>query len=140
ATAGATTVNFNLGGAVVGNAAVGSLAASATATVTLAVGQRPMGNYSVPATVDPTNTIIEQSDSNNTFTAASPLVVAQAPGPDLQVLSITANPPNPAAGAAVSFSVAVNNRGTTASGVTSVTRVTVGSTTLNGNTASVAAG
>ena len=99
ATAGATTVNFNLGGAVVGNAAVGSLAASATATVTLAVGQRPMGNYSVSATVDPTNTIIEQSDSNNTFTAASPLVVAQAPGPDLQVLSISANPPNPAAGA-----------------------------------------
>ena len=140
ATAGATTVNFNLGGAVVGNAAVGSLAASATATVTLAVGQRPMGNYSVSATVDPTNTIIEQSDSNNTFTAASPLVVAQAPGPDLQVLSISANPPNPAAGANVSFSVAVNNRGTTASGVTSVTRVTVGTTTLNGNTASVAAG
>ena len=67
-------------------------------------------------------------------------MVAQAPGPDLQVLSISSNPPNPAVGAAVTFTVAVNNRGTTATGATTVTRVVVGGTTLNTNTPSIAAG
>jgi hypothetical protein len=140
AAAGATTVNFNLGGAVVGSAAVGGLGAGASTTVSFNAGTRPMGSYSVSSVVDPTNTVIEQNDGNNTFTAPAPLVVAQAPGPDLQVLSISSNPPNPAVGAAVTFAVAVNNRGTTASGATTVTRVVVGGTTLNTNTASVAAG
>ena len=56
------------------------------------------------------------------------------------MLSISSNPPNPAVGAAVTFTVAVNNRGTTAAGATTVTRLVVGSTTLNTNTASIAAG
>ncbi|GAA2623397.1 hypothetical protein GCM10010399_63310 [Dactylosporangium fulvum] len=136
----ATTVNFNLGGQVVGTANVAALAAGASATVTANAGTRPMGSYTAAATVDPTNTVVEQNDSNNTFTASSQLVVAQAPGPDLQVVGITSNPASPAAGAAVSFTVAVNNRGTTASGATTVTRVSVGGTTLNTNTPSIAAG
>jgi hypothetical protein len=140
AAAGATTVNFSLGGAVVGSAPVSALNAGASTTVSLAVGTRPMGSYSVSAVVDPTNTIIEQNDKNNSFTAPSPMVVSQAPGPDLQVLSITSNPPNPAVGATVTFTVAVNNRGTTATDATTVTRVVVGSTTLNTNTPSIAAG
>jgi hypothetical protein len=140
AASAASTVNFNLGGAVVGSAPVGALNAGASTSVSLALGTRPMGSYSVTAVVDPTNAIIEQNDTNNSFTASSPLVVVQAPGPDLQVLSITSNPSNPAAGSPVSFTVAVNNRGTTASGVTTVTRVAVGATTLNTNTASIAAG
>ncbi|HCT79147.1 MAG TPA: hypothetical protein DGT23_21835 [Micromonosporaceae bacterium] len=139
AAAGATTVNFSLGGVVVGSAAVGALNAGASTTVSFNAGQRPMGSYSVSSVVDPTNTIIEQNNSNNGFTAPTPLQVAQAPGPDLQVLSISSNPPNPAVGAAVTFTVAVNNRGTSASGATTVTRVTVGGTTLNTNTASIAA-
>jgi uncharacterized repeat protein (TIGR01451 family) len=98
-----------------------------------------MGSYSVSAVVDPANTVVEQNDANNTFTAATPLVVAQAPGPDLQVTGITSNPPNPAVGAAVSFTVAVNNRGTTGAAAT-VTRLVVGGTTLNGNTGAIAAG
>ena len=140
AAAGATTVNFNLGGTVVGSAPVGALAAGASATVSYNAGPRPQGSYSVAAVVDPTNTIVEQSDTNNSFTAASQLVIAQAPGPDLQVTGVTTNPASPAVGAQVSFTVTVNNRGTAASGATSVTRLAVGGTTLNTNTASIAAG
>lgn len=140
AAAAATTVNFSLAGAVAGSATVGGLAAGGSTTVSFNAGTRPMGSYSVAAVVDPTNTVVEQNDANNSFTAPSPLVVAQAPGPDLQVLGVTSNPPNPAVGAAVTFTVSVNNRGTTATGATTVTRVTVGGTTLNANTASVAAG
>jgi hypothetical protein len=140
AAAGATTVNFNLGGQVVGSAPVTGLNAGASTTVSFNAGARPMGTYSVSAVVDPTNTIVEQNNNNNGFTAPTQLTVGQAPGPDLQVLSVTSNPPNPAVGAAVTFTVAVNNRGTTASGATTVTRVVVNSTTLNTNTPSIAAG
>ncbi|MGW1448415.1 CARDB domain-containing protein [Micromonospora sp. NPDC002411] len=140
AAAAATTVNFSLAGAVVGSATVGALAAGASTTVSFNAGTRPMGSYAVSAVVDPTNTIVEQNNGNNSFTAASPLVVTQAPGPDLQVLSIASNPPNPAVGASVTFTVAVRNRGTTATGATTVTRLVAGSTTLNTNTASIAAG
>ncbi|MEU4337534.1 CARDB domain-containing protein [Micromonospora lupini] len=140
ASAGATTVNFSLAGAVVGSATVGALAAGGSTTVSFNAGTRPMGSYAVSAVVDPTNTIVEQNNGNNSLTAASPLVVTQAPGPDLQVLSIASNPPNPAVGASVTFTVAVRNRGTTATGATTVTRLVVGSTTLNTTTASIAAG
>ncbi|GAA1631035.1 CARDB domain-containing protein [Kribbella alba] len=140
AAAGATSVNFSLGGTVVGSAPVGALNAGASATVSVNAGARPMGSYTVSSVVDPTNTIVEQNDANNSFQAPSQLVIAQAPGPDLQVLGITSNPPNPAVGSQVSFTVAVNNRGTAATGATTVTRLTVGSTVLNTNTASIAAG
>ncbi|MFI6761123.1 CARDB domain-containing protein [Micromonospora sp. NPDC050417] len=140
AAAGATTVNFNLGGVVVGSAPVTGLNAGASTTVSYNAGNRPMGSYSVSSVVDPTNTVVEQNNGNNTFTSPSPLVVAQAPGPDLQILVISSNPPNPAVGAAVTFTVAVNNRGTSASGATTVTRLAVGGTTLNTNTPSIAAG
>ncbi|MGC4770564.1 CARDB domain-containing protein [Micromonospora sp. DT44] len=140
AAAAATTVNFSLAGALVGSATVGALAAGASTTVSFNAGTRPMGSYAVSAVVDPTNTVVEQNNGNNSLTAASPLVVAQAPGPDLQVLSIASNPPNPAVGASVTFTVAVRNRGTTATGATTVTRLVVGGTTLNTNTASIAAG
>ncbi|WSK77301.1 discoidin domain-containing protein [Amycolatopsis sp. NBC_01286] len=139
ANAAATTVNVSLGGTVVGNAAVGALAAGASTTVTVNAGTRPQGTYSVSATVDPANTVVEQNDTNNTYTSPTRLVIAQAPGPDLEVTGITSNPPNPAVGAAVSFTVAVHNRGTSSAGA-SVTRVTVGSTTLDATTAAIAAG
>jgi hypothetical protein len=139
AAAAATTVNVSVGGTVAGTAAVGALAAGASATVTVNAGRRAQGSYAVAATVDPANTIAEQNDGNNTFTASSQLVVGQAPGPDLQVLGVTSTPANPAVGAQVSFSVAVNNRGTSAAAAT-VTRVVAGGTTLNANTGAIAAG
>ncbi|WP_436763846.1 CARDB domain-containing protein [Streptosporangium sp. V21-05] len=140
AAAPADSVNLNLDGTVVGTVAIPALAANATATVTHNIGTRGEGSYTVSARVDADNSVFEQNEGNNTLTASSPLVVAQAPGPDLQVLGVTSNPQNPAVGAPVTFTVAVKNRGTAASGATTVTRVVVGGTTLNGNTASIAAG
>ncbi|MYV54907.1 CARDB domain-containing protein [Streptomyces sp. SID3212] len=136
----ATTVNVSVGGAVAGSAPVGALAVGASATVPVAVGKRSEGSYRVTAVVDPTDTVVEQDNNNNSFAATAQLVVGQAPGPDLQVLSIDSTPANPAVGAPVQFTVAVKNRGTTASGATTVTRLAVGGTTLNTNTPSIAAG
>ncbi|WP_432149531.1 CARDB domain-containing protein [Streptomyces sp. bgisy029] len=136
----ATTVNVSLGGVVVGSAPVGPLAAGASAPVSVAVGKRPQGSYTVSALVDPTDTIVESDNTNNSRTTASPLVVGQSPGPDLEVRSITSSPSNPAVGAAVSFTVAVHNRGTSAVSAGTVTRLAVGSTTLNGTTPAVPAG
>ncbi|MFC4585734.1 CARDB domain-containing protein [Sphaerisporangium corydalis] len=136
----ADSVNLNLGGALVGTVAVPALAVNGTATVTQNIGTRGEGSYAVSARVDADNTVFEQNENNNLFTAAAPLVVAQAPGPDLQVLGVTTSPTNPAVGAAVTFTVSVKNRGTTATGATTVTRVAVGGTTLNTNTPSIAAG
>ncbi|MFB9338841.1 discoidin domain-containing protein, partial [Actinoplanes octamycinicus] len=124
----ATTLDFKLNGAVVATANVPALAAGATATVTGNVSPRAQGSYTLAATV-----------GSNTFTAIAPLVVGQAPGPDLQVTAISLNPANPAAGAAVSFTAAVQNRGTSTAGA-STTRVVVGGTTLTGATPAIAAG
>jgi uncharacterized repeat protein (TIGR01451 family) len=140
ATAAATKVNFRLGGTVAGSATVGALAAGASATVSAGAGSPAMGSYTASAVVDPDNTVAEQNNDNNTFTSATPLVVGQAPGPDLQIAAITSNPANPAAGSPVSFTVAVRNRGTTATGATTVTRLVAGGTTLTGTTGAIAAG
>ena len=88
----------------------------ASTTVSVNAGRRAQGSYAVSATVDPANTFAEQNNDNNSFTAPAQLVVAQAPGPDLEVTGITSNPPNPAVGAAVTFGVSVHNRGTSARG------------------------
>ncbi|MFG1624904.1 CARDB domain-containing protein [Kribbella sp. NPDC049227] len=140
AAAPASSLNFLLGGSVAGTASVGGLASGASTTVTANAGTHAQGNYTLAAVADATNIVVEQDDSNNTFQSPTQLAVGQAAGPDLQVTGITSNPANPAPGAQVSFTVAVNNRGTAASSATTVTRLTIGSTTLNTNTASIAAG
>ncbi|MEV0802885.1 CARDB domain-containing protein [Kribbella sp. NPDC050281] len=140
AAAPVSSLNFLLGGSVAGTASVGALAAGASTTVTANAGTRAQGNYMLAAVADATNIVVEQNDNNNTFQSPTQLTVGQAAGPDLQVTGITSNPANPAPGAQVSFTVAVNNRGTTASSATTVTRLTIGSTTLNTNTASIDAG
>ncbi|NED91907.1 hypothetical protein G3I76_69030, partial [Streptomyces sp. SID11233] len=76
---------------------VGALAAGASQTVSVDVGKRPQGSYTVSAVVDPKGTVVEQDDSNNSRAGASKLVVSQSPGPDLQVTGIATNPDNPAA-------------------------------------------
>ncbi|GJF32511.1 hypothetical protein KNE206_52110 [Kitasatospora sp. NE20-6] len=136
----ATTVNVSLEGVVVGSAPVGALAADASTTVAVAVGKRPMGSYTVSAVVDPTDTVTEQDNSNNSRTASAKLAVSQSPGPDLTVTGIATNPASPAVGASVSFTVAVQNRGTTGVAAGSVTRLVTGTTTLNGTTGAIAAG
>ncbi|MFI2356031.1 CARDB domain-containing protein [Streptomyces anulatus] len=136
----ATTVNVSLGGVVVGSAPVGPLAAGASAPVSVEAGKRPQGSYAVSALVDPTDTVVESDNANNSRTTATPLVVGQSPGPDLEVRAISSSPANPAVGAAVTFTVAVHNRGTSAVSAGTVTRLAVGSTTLNGTTPAIAAG
>ncbi|MFC8454039.1 CARDB domain-containing protein [Kitasatospora sp. NPDC057223] len=140
AAAPATTVAVSVEGVVAGSAPVGALAAGASTTVAVAVGKRAQGSYTVSAVVDPTDTVAEQDNSNNSRTAASKLTVTQAPGPDLTVTGITTNPANPPVGASVGFTVAVQNRGTTAVAAGTVTRLAVGTTTLNGTTGAIAAG
>lgn len=135
----ATSVNVSVGGAVAGTAPVGALAAGASTTAPVDVGRRGQGSYAVSAVVDPSGTVPEQNNDNNSFAAPTQLVVAQAPGPDLRVLGVTTNPANPAVGATVTFSVTIDNRGTSAAAA-SVTRVSVGSTTLSTNTPQIAAG
>ncbi len=135
-----TTVNVSLDGVVVGSAPVGPLAAGGSAPVAVEAGKRPQGSYTVSALVDPTDTVAESDNANNSRTTASPLVVGQIPGPDLEVRSISASPADPAVGAVVTFTVAVHNRGTSAVSAGTVTRLTVGSTTLNGTTPAIAAG
>ncbi|PWS47734.1 APHP domain-containing protein, partial [Streptomyces sp. FT05W] len=117
-----------------------ALAAGASATVRVAVGKRPTGAYGVSAVVDPRDVVVEQDNSNNSRTASSQLVVTRSPGPDLEVLGITSSPPNPAVGATVTFTVSVHNRGTEAVSTSTVTRLQVENTTLNGATGAVPAG
>ncbi|AEM85724.1 CARDB domain-containing protein [Streptomyces violaceusniger] len=136
----ATTVNVSLEGTVAGSGAVDALAAGASLKVPVKVGKRAMGSYTVSAVVDPTDTVPELDNTNNSRNAASKLVVGQAPGPDLEVTGITTNPSSPAVGAKVTFTVAVHNRGTSAVPAGSVTRLTVGETTLNGTAGTVPAG
>ncbi|MGW4891288.1 CARDB domain-containing protein [Kitasatospora sp. NPDC004240] len=136
----ATTVNVVVEGAVAGSAPVPALAAGASTTVDVPVGRRPTGAYTVSAAVDPTDTVAESDNGNNSRTAAAKLTVAQSPGPDLQVTGITTNPSAPAVGTPVSFTVAVHNRGTAAVPAGTVTRLTVGATTLQGTTGAIAAG
>ncbi|WP_078900309.1 CARDB domain-containing protein [Streptomyces sp. SBT349] len=136
----ASTVNVSLGGAVAGSAAVGALDPGEAATVEVDAGSRAEGSYTVSAVVDPTDTIVEENNDNNGFTAPSQLEVGQSPGPDLQVLGISHSPQNPAVGAQVSFTVEVNNRGTSDVTATTVTRLQAGGTTLNTNTPGIDAG
>ncbi|MFD0319020.1 CARDB domain-containing protein [Streptomyces flavalbus] len=136
----ATTVDVSLEGTVAGSAPVGALQPGESSTVRVAVGKRPRGPYTVSAVVDPTDTVTELDDTNNSRTAATKLVVSQSPGPDLRVSGIASNPSAPAVGAAVSFTVTVRNDGTTGVPAGTVTRLTVGTTTLNGTTGAIAAG
>ncbi|MFG3006532.1 CARDB domain-containing protein [Streptomyces calvus] len=136
----AATVDVSLEGIVAGSAPVGALAAGASTTVAVDVGRRAAGSYTVTAAVDPTDTVPEQDDTNNSRTATGKLTVARAPGPDLEIRSIGTDPDSPATGASVNFTVSVHNRGTSPVPAGTVTRLAVGGRTLDGTTATVAAG
>ncbi|MEV8313380.1 CARDB domain-containing protein [Streptomyces sp. NPDC059900] len=140
AAAPATTADVSLGGTVAGSAAVPALGAGESAVAKVDIGKRAQGSYTVSAVVDPTDTVDEQNDDNNSRTADDKLTVSQSPGPDLEVTGITSSPANPAVGAKVTFAAKVHNRGTSGAGAGSVTRLTVGDATLNGTAPAIAAG
>ncbi|MEV7286093.1 discoidin domain-containing protein [Streptomyces sp. NPDC093252] len=111
----ASNVNFYLGTTKVATANVGAIAAGASSDVTASIGTRDAGSYQLTAKVDEANTVVEQNDTNNSFTAANPLVVQPVQSADLVASPVGWSPDNPAAGAAVNFTVAIKNQGTIAS-------------------------
>ncbi|GIJ68872.1 galactose-binding domain-containing protein [Virgisporangium ochraceum] len=114
AASGATNVNVYLGTTLAGTAAVGALAAGASASVTASIGTRNAGSYPLSAKVDEGNTVVETNETNNSFTAGSPLVVRPVDSSDL-VPVVSWSPGTPAAGNTVTFTVAIRNQGTIAS-------------------------
>ncbi|MFI6267659.1 discoidin domain-containing protein [Micromonospora zamorensis] len=115
AASGATGVNFYLGSTRVGTASVGGLAAGASTTVSASIGTRDSGSYPLSAKVDESNTVVEQDDTNNSYSNPSPLVVSPVATSDLVASSVAWSPGNPSAGNTVTFSVSVRNAGSVAS-------------------------
>ncbi|MFI5757814.1 discoidin domain-containing protein [Streptomyces sp. NPDC051569] len=111
----ASTVDLQLNGTKVGSASVGALAAGASTTVTANIGARDAGSYTLTAVADPANAVIEQNETNNSYTASAPLVVKPVSSSDLIATSVSTSPSSPAAGNTVTFSVALKNQGTIAS-------------------------
>ncbi|MFE4862818.1 discoidin domain-containing protein [Streptomyces sp. NPDC056670] len=110
----ATTVAFQLGGSKAATANVGALAAGASQTASASIGTHDAGTYPLSAVVDPDNTVIEQNDTNNSFTG-SPLVIKPVDSSDLIASGVNWTPSAPSAGQAVAFSVTLKNQGTLAS-------------------------
>ncbi|MBM0204760.1 discoidin domain-containing protein [Micromonospora sp. STR1s_5] len=115
AASGPTNVNFYLGSTRVGTASVGGLAAGASTTVSASIGTRDSGSYPLSAKVDESNTVVEQDDTNNSYTNPSPLVVAAVASSDLVASAVAWSPGNPSAGNTVTFSVSIRNAGNQAS-------------------------
>lgn len=128
---GATNVKFYFGDTAIATAAVGTLAAGATATVSANIGARDAGSYTPRAVVDEDNTIIEKIETNNAFTSPTALVVTAVPTSDLVASPVSWSPTAPQSGAAVSFSVAIRNQGTVAStgGAHGITLTVINATT-----------
>ncbi|MFD9245329.1 discoidin domain-containing protein [Streptomyces sp. NPDC059556] len=115
AAAPASAVALRLGGTKVATAQVGALAAGAQTTVSASIGARDAGSYQLSAVADEANAVIEQNESNNTYTRPTALVVAPVSSSDLVAASVTTSPSSPAAGDTVTFKVALRNQGTAAS-------------------------
>ncbi|MFE3140108.1 discoidin domain-containing protein [Streptomyces scopuliridis] len=111
----ASTVEFQLGGSKAATASVGALAAGASATVTADIGPRDAGSYQLGAVADPADLIIEQNETNNSYTSPTALVVKPVSSSDLVAATVSTSPSSPSAGDTVTFSVAVKNQGTVAS-------------------------
>ncbi|MFD8433148.1 discoidin domain-containing protein [Streptomyces coelicoflavus] len=112
ADAPAGKVAIRLGGTKVATADVPALAAGAQRTVGASVGARDAGSYELSAVADEANEIIEQNETNNTYTRPDPLVVKPVQSSDLVAAAVTTSPSSPAAGDDVTFKVALKNQGT----------------------------
>lgn len=133
----ATTVNFYLNNALVGTAAVGSLAQGASEKVSVNIGAKIAASYTVSAKVDENNAIVEMDKTNNSYTHSTPLVVSEVPSADLIPAAIW-SPGNPSAGDNVTYTVNLKNQGNIATtngphGVTLVLKNSQGNTVLSLN-------
>lgn len=111
----ASKVELRLGGTKVATASVGALASGASTQVSASIGARNAGSYPLSAVADPAGEIIEQNETNNTYTSASPLVVKPVSSSDLVASAVTTSPSAASEGETVTFSVALRNQGTVAS-------------------------
>ncbi|MER7802417.1 discoidin domain-containing protein [Streptomyces parvulus] len=105
-------VALRLGGTKVATASVGALQAGAQSTVSASIGARDAGSYELSAVADEPGEIIEQNETNNTYTRPEPLVVKPVQSSDLVAATVTTSPSSPAAGDDVAFKVALRNQGT----------------------------
>ncbi|MFF4474190.1 discoidin domain-containing protein [Streptomyces sp. NPDC001599] len=105
-------VAVRLGGTRVATADVPALEAGAQRTVSASLGAREAGSYELSAVADEANEIIEQNETNNTYTRPDPLVVKPVQSSDLVAAAVTTSPSSPAAGDDVTFKVALKNQGT----------------------------
>ncbi|MFJ3492422.1 CARDB domain-containing protein, partial [Streptomyces sp. NPDC086091] len=110
----ASSLALRLNGTKVASAAVGALAAGAQTTVTASIGARDAGTYQLSAVADEGGAVIEQNETNNTYTAPTALTVRPVSSSDL-VPVVTTSPSGPSAGNTVTFRVALRNQGTVAS-------------------------
>ncbi|MEV7052696.1 discoidin domain-containing protein [Streptomyces anulatus] len=111
----ASKVELRLGSTKVATASVGALASGASTQVSASIGARNAGSYPLSAVADPAGEIIEQNETNNTYTSASPLVVKPVSSSDLVASAVTTSPSAASEGETVTFSVALRNQGTVAS-------------------------
>jgi hypothetical protein len=109
----ATSVTFYAGATKVGTAAIGALAAGASATVSANIGTRDAGTHQLSAKVDEDDKVVEQNEANNTVTGT--LTVKPVDTADLVASPVSWTPGNPATGDTVTFTVAIKNQGTVAS-------------------------
>lgn len=132
AAAAATTVNFYLNNELAGSAPVAALAAGASASVSYNAGTLTAGTYPLSAKVDEAGQIIEQNESNNSYTNPASLVIAPVSSSDLTGTT-SWSPGTPAAGSNVAFTVSLKNQGNLASaggahGITVALKNAAGST------------
>ncbi|GAA4686720.1 discoidin domain-containing protein [Promicromonospora umidemergens] len=111
----ATDVSFTVDGDEAATGEVRALEAGAEATVTADIGARAAGSYEIGAAVDPSDSVAEQSESDNAYAHPDPLVVTEIASSDL-VPTVSWSPTTPAAGETVTFSARIANRGTLATG------------------------
>ncbi|MGW1228489.1 discoidin domain-containing protein [Streptomyces sp. NPDC002530] len=111
----ASKVEFRLGGSKVATASVGALAAGASVQVAADIGARDAGTYALSAVADAAGEVIEQNETDNTYTSATGLVVKPVASSDLVSTGVSTSPSAPSAGNDVTFSVALKNQGTVAS-------------------------
>ncbi|WEK53171.1 MAG: carbohydrate-binding protein [Candidatus Cohnella colombiensis] len=137
AASAATAVNFYLNNILAGTTSVGALAQGASANVSLNIGAKIAGSYIVSAKVDENNAVVEQDETNNSYTHSATLLVSQVPSSDL-LPTTTWTPSNPSAGDNVTYTVNLKNQGNIATsngphGITLVLKNSQGATirTLN---------
>ncbi|MGC2457247.1 MAG: CARDB domain-containing protein [Gallionellaceae bacterium] len=148
---GGIMVNYYLGGTLIGNRTIASLAAgatnSATSTFTLPASFTP-GSYQLSATVDPNNYQPETNENNNTTVAAGTVTVTA--NVDLVPTSLGTTTTSLAAGGNLTVTDTVANQGTSPTSASSFrvnyylstdTTITAADTLLGGrNITSIAAG